>query len=164
MSFQDMIYTSLNNLQSDGDLRGAFQHIINSGVGVAPGDHSGWHPPVDIVDTKNNMYIYMELPGVTEGSIGVDFFNNKLSVSGEKLKRYTVAAAKHEIVYGRFVRKITLPISVTSQDNVNVGYENGVLTLIIDKKKEEQNRFHLGVTRRVEQAEPTDIPEVEGVD
>ena len=167
MSFQDMIYTSLNNLQSDGDLRGAVQHIINSGIGGAPGDHSGWHPPVDIVDTKNNMYVYIELPGVTESSIGVDFFNNKLSVSGEKLKRYTAPATKHEIVYGRFVRKITLPISVTSQGNVNVVYENGVLTLIIDKKKEEQNRFHLGVTRsnqHVREPNGEDVPYVERVD
>jgi HSP20 family molecular chaperone IbpA len=146
MSFQDMIYTSLNNLQADGDLRGAFQHIINSGVGGPSNDPNGWHPPVDIVDTKNNMYVYMELPGVTETSIGVDFFNNKLSVTGEKLKRYTSSAVKNEIVYGRFIRKITLPISVTNQGNVTVSYENGILTLIIDKKKEEQNRFHLCVT------------------
>jgi HSP20 family protein len=160
MSFQDMILTSLNNLQSDGDLRGAFQHIINAGIGGASGDQNGWHPPVDIVDTKNNMYVYIELPGVTEDSIGVDFFNNKLSISGEKLKRYTAPASKNEIVYGRFIRKITLPISVTNQDNVNVTYENGVLTLIIDKKKEAQNKFHIGITH----SNVNKIPEVERVD
>jgi HSP20 family molecular chaperone IbpA len=159
MSFQDMIFDSLNNLQSNGDLRGAFQHIINSGVGGHLNDHNGWHPSVDIVDTPNNMYVYIELPGVTESSIGVDFFNNKLSVSGEKLKRYTTNSIKNEIVYGRFVRKITLPISVTSQGNVNIKYGNGVLTLIIDKKKEGQNRFHLGVTCSNEEDE-----EIEHVD
>jgi HSP20 family protein len=144
MSFQDMILTSLNNLQSDGDLRGAFQNIIN--IGIPTHDNNGWNPPVDIVDTNNNMYVYIELPGVTKSSIGVDFFNNKLSVTGEKLKRYTANPLKNEIVYGNFMRKITLPISVTNSGNVNVNYENGVLTLIVDKKKEEENRFHLGVT------------------
>lgn len=140
-----MILNSLTNLQSDGDLRGAFQHIINSGVSGSPTDANGWHPPVDIVDTTNNMYVYVELPGVTENSIGVDFFNNKLSISGEKVKRYTTPALKNEIVYGRFTRKITLPISVTNKANVHVYYESGVLTLIIDKQKEELNRFHIGV-------------------
>jgi HSP20 family molecular chaperone IbpA len=143
MSFQDLILTSLNNLQSDGDLRGAVQHIINSGI-----DNTVWNPAVDIVDTNNNMYIYIELAGVTKSSIGVDFFNNKLSVTGEKLKRYTANPLKNEIVYGNFVRKITLPISVTNSDNVNIIYENGVLTLIVDKKKEEENRFHLGVSEK----------------
>ena len=146
MSFQDIILNSLTNLQSDGDLRGALQHIINSGVGTL-NEQSGWHPPVDIVDTKNNLYVYMELPGVSEESISVDFFNNTLSISGEKIKRYTSSPFKNELIYGKFNRKITLPISVTNQENVNVKYENGVLTLLIDKKKEEQNRFRIGINR-----------------
>lgn len=157
MSFQDMIYSSLNNLQSDEDLRGAFQHIINSGIGGSNSNNC-WHPPVDIVDTSNNIYVYVELPGVNEESIGVDFINNKLSISGEKIKKYDVHSTKNEIVYGSFKRNITLPISVTTQDNVNVGYENGVLTLIIDKKKEEENRFHISVSRS------SRIPNIENVD
>jgi HSP20 family protein len=155
-----MILKSLDNLQYDGDLRGAFQHIINARIGVASGDQNDWYPPFDIVDTKNNIYVYIELPGVTEESIGVDFFNNKLSISGEKLKRYTAPAAKNEIVYGRFIRKITLPISVTNKDNVNVNYENGILTLIINKKKEAQNRFHIDITHN----NVNEIPEVKQVD
>jgi HSP20 family molecular chaperone IbpA len=146
MSFSDMIYNSLNNLQNDGDLRGALQNIINSGVGLSM-DQKEWHPSIDIVDTNNNLYVYIELPGVIESSIDVDFFNNKLAISGEKLKRYTVASYKNEIVYGKFNRQITLPISVTNKDNVIVKYDNGVLTIIIDKSKEEQNRFHIGLNR-----------------
>ena len=145
MSFQDMIFSSLNNFQSDGDLRGALQHIINSGISPS-GTQGGWHPTVDIVDTKNNLYVYMELPGVTEDSISVDFFNNILDISGEKVKKYTAPPSKREITYGKFNRKITLPISVTNQANVSVQYTNGVLRLTVDKRKEEQNRFRMGVS------------------
>lgn len=145
MSFQDMLLNSLSNLQSDGDLRGAFQHIINTGVPPV-GDQGHWHPTVDIVDTKDNLYIYVELPGVDEDTISVDFFNSKVSICGNKIKKYTAQSLKQEIAYGQFNRKITLPLSVTNQSNVNVGYKNGVLKLTIDKKKEEQNRFRLGVT------------------
>lgn len=141
MSFQDFI---TNNLRSDGDLRGALHHIINAGLSQGH-DRSQWAPAVDIVDTKNNLYIYVELPGVAENSISIDFFNNKLSISGEKIKRYTAPVSKREIVYGKFDRQIILPISVTNQGNVDVKYENGVLTLMIDKKKEEQNRFRLSL-------------------
>ena len=143
MSFQELI---MNSLQSDGDLRGALHHIINTGL--SPGnDQSQWSPPIDIVDTKNNLYVYAELPGVVENSISIDIFNNKLSISGEKIRRYTAPVSKCEIVYGKFDRQIVLPISVTNKDNVDVKYDNGILTLIIDKKKEEQNRFRLGVNR-----------------
>lgn len=144
MSFQEMLLNSLTNLQSDGDLRGAFQSIINTGV-PHTGDQTHWHPNVDIVDTQNNLYVYAELPGVVEDSISVDFFNNRLSISGNKIKKYSVPPTKHEITYGTFNRKIILPLSVTNQSNVIVKYRNGVLKLTIDKKKEEQNRFRLGV-------------------
>ena len=147
MSLQDILFDGLNTLQSDGDLRGAFQHIINSGTGGPL--NQGWHPTVDIVDTPNNLYVYLELPGVSEDSIGIDFFNNRVSVSGEKLKRYTSPATKREIVYGKFNRKITLPLSVTNQENVIVKYSNGVLTLTIDKKKEARNRFRMSVTNNL---------------
>jgi HSP20 family protein len=140
MSFQDFI---LNNLQADGDLRGVLHQLINSGIP----DQSQWVPPVDIVDTKNNLYVYVELPGVVENSISIDFFNNKLSISGEKIKRYSAPVSKREIVYGKFDRQIVLPISVTNQANVDVKYENGILILLIDKNKEEQNRFRLSVNR-----------------
>ena len=146
MSFQDLILSSLSNLQADGDLRGAFQHIINSGITVNNND-SKWNPPVDIVESNDNLYIYVELPGVVENSIGIDFFNNKVSISGEKIKQHKGPVYKYEIVYGKFNRQINIPLSVTNQENVNVKYENGVLVLIIDKKKEEQHRFCLGVNK-----------------
>ena len=142
MSIQDLLINGLGQIQSDGDLRGAFQHILNSG---AVGGPYGLHPSIDIIETKNNLYVYVELPGVTESSIDVDFYNNKVAISGEKLKRYTEAPLKKEIVYGKFYRKIILPISVTNQENVTVSYKNGVLLLTVDKQREEQNRFRINV-------------------
>jgi HSP20 family molecular chaperone IbpA len=148
MSFQDIIFNGLNNLQSDGDLRGAFQHIINSGVSTS--DNGGWHPSVDIVDTVDNLYVYMEIPGVKNDSIRVDFFNNRLSISGEKIKKYSTPAEKNEIVYGKFNRKIRIPICVTNKNNVNTTYSNGVLNIIIDKQKEGENRFSITIGEEID--------------
>ena len=143
MSIQDLLFSSLNNLQTDDDLRGALQYIINSGVGQST-EQKEWQPSIDIVDIENSINIYIELPGVIEDSISIDFFNNRLTVSGEKKKRYTTPSYKHEIVYGKFKRNIILPINVTNKDNVIVSCVFGVLTIIIDKK-EGQNGFRLGV-------------------
>ena len=152
MSLQDLIFSGLNNLQSDGDLRGAFQHIINSGVSTS--EQGGWHPSIDIIDTQNNLYVYIELPGVSEDSINIDFFNNRLSISGEKINIHTDNAFKREIVYGKFKRTLTLPLSVTNQKNVDVKYVNGVLALTIDKKKESQNKFRIYITDTEQNTEP----------
>lgn len=143
MSFQEILLNGLSNIQSESDLLGTIQNIINNGAG--PRTDGRWSPCIDIVDTKNNLYVYIDIPGVLENSISVDFFNNKLSVSGEKIKQYQTPAIKNEIIYGKFIRYITLPMSVTKQDNVIITYKNGVLTLVIDKKKEEQNRFSMGI-------------------
>lgn len=146
MSLQEILLNSLTNMQSEGDLLGAIQSAINMRPG--PRTDGKWSPFIDIVDTNNNLYVYIDIPGVSESSISVDFFNNKLSVSGDKIKRYQAPAIKNEIIYGKFIRCITLPMSVTNKDNVTVTYKNGVLTLVIDKQKEEQNKFSISISSK----------------
>ena len=147
MSIQEMLINSFGQIQNDGDLRGAFQHIINSG---AIGGSEGWQPCIDIVETKNELYVYVEIPGVKESSIDVDFYNNKVVLSGEKIKKYNVEPSKKEIFYGKFHRTIVLPVGVTNKNNVSIEYKNGILLITIDKQKEEQNRFHMGVVSESE--------------
>ncbi len=155
-----MLLNSLTSIQNDRDLLGAIQNVMNSGnVG---GSDGVLNPYIDIVDTKKNLHIYMEIPGVSESSIIVDFFNNKLSISGEKTKCYSIPATKNEISYGKFIRCITLPISVTNKDNVNVKYNNGVLAVTINKKKEEKNRFSVGVSNKDNEKSATDLFGSEG--
>jgi HSP20 family protein len=144
-SFQEMLLSGLSNMHPDSDLVGVIRNVVNTGVGV--GSESKWNPCTDIVDTKENLYVYMEIPGVKKESISVDFCNNKLCISGEKVKNYVESPTliRTEILYGQFSRTISLPISVTNRDNVSVQCNNGFLTLIIDKQKEEQNRFTINI-------------------
>lgn len=154
MSLQTILLNSLKNLQSNGTFENALQNMITSGNSniQTQGD---WYPLVDMVDTKNNFYIYMELPGVVEDSISIDFFNNRVEISGEKVKKYTDDPSKHEITkreitYGKFKRNIILPLVITNKKNVSVQYKNGVLKMTVDKIKEQQNRFRIGVTHDVD--------------
>ncbi len=150
-----MLLNSLANIQNDRDLLGAIQNVMNSGN--VSGTDGVLNPYIDIVDTKKTLYVYMDIPGVSENSIVVDFYNNKLSISGEKIKCYSTPTIKNEISYGKFIRCITLPISVTNKDNVNVKYNNGVLTVTINKKKEERNRFSIGVSNKDNEKPATDL-------
>lgn len=138
MSLQDLLISGLSQFQSNNDLQGAVQEIISS-------SSTGLNTLVDVIDTKNNLYIYVDLPGVTPSSINIDFYNNNISICGEKIKKYNEVPLKKEIVYGKFNRKVTLPISVTNKKNVEVSYNDGVLIIIIDKQKESQNKFRINV-------------------
>jgi HSP20 family protein len=107
--------------------------------------YQNYQLPVDIVETSSHVSIYINTPGIQKDSIDVDFFNNKIIITGERKKPFidTVSIIKNEINYGKFRRQITIPISVTNRDSVKITCKNGVLTILINKEREEQNRFSL---------------------
>ena len=99
-----------------------------------------WRPAVDIVDAKDTLNVYIDLPAIDKNSIDLDFYNNRLHLKGNRVKPYT-SHPRHEITYGKFSRDIILPVSVTNKENVSVLYKDGVLKIVVDKMKESQNRF-----------------------
>lgn len=147
-SFQDIIY-NLNTSMSEGsNILETLQNVINSNPG--PRTDGKWTPYVDIVESQTNTYLYIDIPGVSQDSINIDFTNNKLIVSGEKIKKYetqNIKKIKNEIIYGKFIRNITLPMNVSKKENVSVKYIDGVLCLDIDKQKEQKNSFSINITK-----------------
>ena len=145
----------------------AFQQLVSNGIAIMEGNqttnvsgalseflqtqglnmHEIWQPAADIVQNSSTITVYINIPGVKNDSIDVDFFNNKVIVTGERKRpfsdRYTVI--KNEIIYGKFERQIIIPISVTNRDNVKITSKNGVLMIVIDKSSEERNRFSLKI-------------------
>jgi len=113
-------------------------------------------PRVDIIENDTFIIIYMEIPGIPDESIQVDFFNNQLKIRADNIKpydnRYTVK--KNEIIYGPFEKIINIPICVTSRESVNIKAEYGVMKIEINKLNENRNRFSV----RVSQTENTPPP------
>ena len=97
---------------------------------------------VDIVNHPNYLDLYIEIPGVSKENIDVDFYNNKLTVSIDKIRTYEEPEVS-EIKYGKFERVFTLPICVTKKESVTVSYVNGVLRIRINKAVEEENKFSI---------------------
>ena len=69
-----------------------------------------WRPAIDVIETDDRLQIYMNLAGVPKESIDVDFFNNSVSVKGERIPPIisTEAGAtqrRKEIIYGKFERR-----------------------------------------------------------
>ena len=156
MSLQQLVSNGIALMEGNQstNVTGALSEFLQSqGVNL----NEFWQPSVDIVQSATTIIVYINIPGVKNDSIDVDFFNNRIIVTGERKKLFSerMTVVKSEIIYGRFERQITIPISVTNQENVKISSRNGVLLITIDKAAEERNRFSLRLpqapTRNVEQ-------------
>lgn len=128
--------------QDNTDLSGVVREFLNSqGINT----EQFYDPPVDLCEDDTTIEVYMDIPGVNLDTIDLNFYNNKIEVVGERVKPYD-GSRKQEIVYGKFKKKITIPISVTSKNSVDVSTDNGVLKIVIDKTNEERNRFNVKVS------------------
>lgn len=138
MSLQDIILTSISNLQTDdGDIRGVLNHLLNT---------KSLFPFIDIYDSKDDLTIYVELPGF-HTNIKISFLNNKLTISGTKnyIKATTNNIIKNELSYGNYSRDIILPIYIINKNNVSTKYEKGVLCIKINKNNEQSNKFIIDI-------------------
>ena len=109
-----------------------------------------WRPAIDMVETEEKLQICMNLAGVPKESIDVDFFNNSVSIKGERMAPAISSEAgarqrRKEIIYGKFERKIVLPISITQRESVSITMRDGVLVVTVDKTVENRNKFSLKV-------------------
>tara|TARA_B100000902_G_C27203883_1_gene860528 strand:- start:680 stop:1117 length:438 start_codon:yes stop_codon:yes gene_type:complete len=105
--------------------------------------NSMWRPQVDIVENDKTVLIYVNIPGISSDNIDLDFFNNYVTIKGNR-KQPNIENGifrKKEISYGKCERKIMLPISVTNQESVKVTIQHGVLIININKETEGQNKF-----------------------
>jgi len=145
-SFQQLISNSIALLegQQNSNVPGALSEFLQSqGLNM----NEIWQPSADIVENNDNVTVYMNISGVNNDSIDVDFFNERVVVTGERKRPFSdeMTVVKNEIIYGKFERHVNLPISVTNRDSVKISSNNGVLVIVIDKTREGRNRFSLRV-------------------
>ena len=71
-----------------------------------------WEPPVDVMESEEAVIIHVALPGVPSEAVALDFDPCGITVSGVRAFPATAAARIHriEIPYGRFLRRIPLPM------------------------------------------------------
>ena len=136
-SLPEIIMAGLNSIDSTN----IFSQILHQ-QGLNP--EFFWKPPVDIINDETNIIVYVDIPGIATEDLQIDFLNNKVEISGERIKPYNTHISK-EIIYGSFNRKIILPISVTNSNSVNVTAKDGVLKIVINKEIEERNRFSVSI-------------------
>ncbi|MBX2883107.1 MAG: Hsp20/alpha crystallin family protein [Granulosicoccus sp.] len=110
---------------------------------------SNWKPLTDIQETDEHYVIQIDLPGVDPEQIDIALKSGVLTVSGHRPERDAGEGAFKltERRTGEFQRRFTLP-DLADEDRVDATTNQGVLTISISKKTEDNARKIRVVARR----------------
>jgi len=96
-----------------------------------------WTPPVDVLETENELVLKADVPEVDLKDIDIRIENGTLTMRGErKLQREEKEKGYHRIErsYGAFTRAFSVPDTV-DPDRIKADYSKGVLTITLPKKE-----------------------------
>jgi HSP20 family protein len=106
-------------------------------------NNSTWMPPMDVVETGDEVLCHVEVPGLAPDDIEVRVQDNMLVISGEKKLEQEEAKEggfrSVERRYGRFERSFTLPRTIDT-NKVKARHEHGVLTIVLPKMEASKPR------------------------
>jgi HSP20 family protein len=93
-----------------------------------------WEPPVDVLETADQLVIVVALPGVDPETIQSAIEGGALSVIGNRSVPAALNATvihRLELPHGRFERRVTLPSGRYGE--VRSAIDNGCLIVTLDK-------------------------------
>jgi len=100
-----------------------------------------WAPPVDLAEEADKVLVRVEVPGMDEKDLKVNYEDGLLTISGERAFEKKDDRNYHRIErsYGSFVRSFSLPRSV-DVNKISAAYRNGILEIEIPKLEESKPR------------------------
>jgi HSP20 family protein len=101
-----------------------------------------WSPAVNVEETKDELRLTAELPGMNIDDIQIEVENNVLSLSGEKRQEEQTDDRRFHVwerSYGSFERSFTLPRTVKT-DEISADFRDGILHVRMPKAPEAKSR------------------------
>jgi len=116
-----------------------FDSFFGRPLGTATGTGSrAWMPVVDMYETKDDLILSFELPGVREKEVSVSITGDLLTVKGERQFNQELNNDNYhhmERAYGKFERTVQLPMHVQA-GRVTATSRDGVLEVKLPKAEE----------------------------
>ena len=103
---------------------------------------ANWAPTSDVVETKDDIVIKAELPGIDSKDVDVQIENGVLSIQGQRNAEKDTedkGFRRIERTYGTFFRSFVLPPNVEA-DKIAATFVNGLLEVRLPKKEEAKPR------------------------
>lgn len=117
--------------------------IFSEITSAAPTAETLWNPPIELVDTPDNLLLRVQLPGVDRDKLDIQVTADAVLVAGEqpypRQDNYD-AYLRSEFAYGQFRRVVRLPVEIEN-DQVQANFQDGVLTLMLPKVSQARRRI-----------------------
>ena len=120
-----------------GEVNRLFDTFLGRSMTGSPASRA-WLPAVDMHETKDDLVLTVEVPGVREKDVTVSITGDLLTIKGER--RWDDEAKDRQYLhveraYGHFERLVQLPMAVQA-DKVKATYREGVLMITLPKAEE----------------------------
>ena len=125
------------------DIQGEVNRLFDNFLGRPTAATNGpalrtWAPVLDMRETKDDLVLSFELPGVSEKDVSLSITGDLLTVRGERtLNRESKDESVHHVerIYGKFERSVQLPMPV-QPERVKATYRDGILEVKVPKAEE----------------------------
>lgn len=97
-----------------------------------------WSPAIELQETDNTLVLKAEVPGIPAKDLSVEVGEDSVVISGEtreESKSEEKGFFRSELRYGKFYRRVPLPIAV-KKEAVTAAFTDGMLTLTLPKVEE----------------------------
>jgi HSP20 family protein len=124
------------------DMDRLWDSFFERGIRRGAGEEGQWYPSLDVAETKNDVVIKAEVPGMDPKDIDISFSGGVLTIKGQKKQEKEEKEENYHLIernYGSFTRSIVLPMEVQN-DKINASYKNGVLKIILPKSEEAKKK------------------------
>jgi HSP20 family protein len=101
-----------------------------------------WVPSVDIYEKENEVVVEIEVPGISRNNLKIWHYGTHIEIRGVKkeiLKEGHKRYLRLERAFGAFRRVVFLP-SAVSAEKTAAYLENGILTVVLKKKRSPETR------------------------
>jgi HSP20 family protein len=114
---------------------------------------TGYTPVLDVRETPDEYLALVDLPGVKSEDVTIEVNDQVLTISGMRVPVEIGETQLVERPYGSFVRSLTLPKGVNS-DEIRADYKDGVLEVHIPKPAEvKPKKIQIGTSSQQKQIE-----------
>jgi HSP20 family protein len=101
-----------------------------------------WLPSLDVAETKNDLVVKVELPGMDPKDIDISLTDGYLTIKGERKQEKEEKEENYHFIersYGTFTRSVRLPKEV-KHDKRSASYKNGILKVVLPKSEETKTK------------------------
>jgi HSP20 family protein len=116
--------------------------FFEGGLRRRPEEVREWFPALDLAETKNEIVVKAEVPGLDPKDIDISLSEGILTIKGEKKQEKEEKEENYHLIersYGSFTRSVHLPREVQS-DKISAAYKNGVLKVTLPKSEEAKKK------------------------